>query len=165
MWEIKFSQTRTSEFFSSMWWITRIFREVKACLLKSNCHTNVVISQVSQIYIAVLIWFPALYFQCHFESVTFHWVYQGKARMVFKLKKTNKKGFQFWKYLEEAVFELPWEWSAKGFLFHFLLLTAQANEQEDLYQSTNLLILGFFPKKGLSSPDSFDADWSAEWDP
>lgn len=97
MWEIKFSQTRTSEFFSSMWWITRIFREVKACLLKSNCHTNVVISQVSQIYIAVLIWFPALYFQCHFESVTFYWVYQGKARMVFKLKKNKQERFSILK--------------------------------------------------------------------
>lgn len=94
MWEIKSSQARTSELFSSMWRTTKIFREVKekltTCLLKSNCHTNAVISQVSQIYIAALIWFPALYFQCHFESVTFHWVYQGKARMVFKLKKQER---------------------------------------------------------------------------
>lgn len=79
-WEIKFSHARTSELLSSMWWITRIFREVKeklrACLLKSNCHTNIVISQVSQISIAALIWFPALYFQHLFESVTFHCIYQ-----------------------------------------------------------------------------------------
>lgn len=80
MWEIKVSQARTSELLSSMWWITRIFREVeeklRACLLKSNCHTNMVISQLSQISIAALIWFPALYFQHLFESVTFHHIYQ-----------------------------------------------------------------------------------------
>lgn len=59
MWEIKFSQARTSELLSSTWWITGIFREVReklrACLLQSNCHTNMVISQVSQISIAALI--------------------------------------------------------------------------------------------------------------
>lgn len=80
MQEIKFSQARTSELLSSLWWITRIFREVKekliACLLKSNCHTNVVISQVSQISIPDLIWFPVLYLQHLFQSVTFHSMYQ-----------------------------------------------------------------------------------------
>lgn len=80
MWEIESSQARTSELLSSMWWITRIFREVKeklrARLLKSNCHTNMVISQVSQISIAAFIWSPALYFQHFFESVTFHCIYQ-----------------------------------------------------------------------------------------
>lgn len=60
MWEKnKFSPARTSELFPSTWWITRIFKEVneklRACMLKSNCHTNVLISQVSQISIAALI--------------------------------------------------------------------------------------------------------------
>lgn len=101
-WEIKFSQARTSELFSSMWWITRIFREVKeklrACLLKSNCHTNVLISQVSQISIAALIWFPALYFQHVFESVAFHCIYQlikGNQEWFLHLKKQTKKVFNF----------------------------------------------------------------------
>lgn len=79
MWEIKFSQARTSELLSGTRWITRIFREVKeklgACLLKSNCYTNVLISQVSQISIAALIRFPALYFQWLFGSVAFHCIY------------------------------------------------------------------------------------------
>lgn len=48
MWEIKVSQARTPELLSSMWWITRILSEIKeklrAWLLKSNCHTDMVIS-------------------------------------------------------------------------------------------------------------------------
>lgn len=113
IWEIKFSQVRTSELFSSTWWITRIFREVKekfrAYLFQSNCHTSVLISKVSQIPIAALIWFPALYFQRVSESVTFHCIYQlikGKQEWFLHWKNKQKR-FSILKCLDKAVIELP----------------------------------------------------------
>lgn len=50
MWEMKFSQARISQLLSSMWWITRIFREVKN---------------------AALIWFPAPVFPASFWKCDF----------------------------------------------------------------------------------------------
>lgn len=152
MWEIKFSQARTSEFFSSMWWITWIFREVEekltACLLKSNCHTNVVISQVSQIYIAALIWFPALYFQCYFESVTFHWVYQGKARMVFKLKKQTKKVFNFENIWKRQYLSFHKSDQKRGFSFIFFCSLLKPKNRKTFTNQQTCSFWVFSLKKG-----------------
>lgn len=102
-WEIKFSHARTSELLSSMWWITRIFREVKensehACLSQivipilssPKSHKYLLLLSFDSLHcissISLKVWLSIAYINSLRES-----------KNGFYIKKPNKKKFSILK--------------------------------------------------------------------
>lgn len=103
MWEIQSSQLKTSELCSSTWWTTRILgrvkRKIRACLLKSNCHTNGLISKPCKYLLPLP--FDSLRFisSTSLKSAAFHCIHQlikGKQERFLHLKKQDFNFENIW---------------------------------------------------------------------
>lgn len=124
MWEIKFSQEEPLNYFQACGGLPG-FSEKLEKNSEHACFSQIVIpiwsSPKSHKYLLLLsfdslhcissvslkVWFSIAYANSLRES--------KNGFYTKKKKQTNKKAFQFWKYLEKAVIELPKEWSVKGF--------------------------------------------------